>query len=638
MSTRPSGLEQLKKQLLDGRLTRRDVLKRTTALGLSAPVIAGLLAACGGGDDDEPQSTEQTAAAEPTPVSNAAASTPTEAQRATVEATTEGQAAAETPTEQTAPTEIASSQRGGGGKLRLLAWQAPTILNPHLAQSDKDYVASIPCLEGFCDWDENDEPIRVLAAEWPTIENGLLDPNGMFVIWKLRQGVKWHDGEDFTADDVKFTWEYIIHPDAATTFVSVYETIESVDIIDDYTVQFNFAAPNPNWFEPFQSYSAVLPEHILRDSVGVNAMFAEFNLKPVGTGPWKVVNFTPGDVINFEIFEDYWDPGKPFFDEVELKGGGDASSAARAVLVSEEADYAHNLQVESALLEQMEADGGIGQIIVQPGRSAERILINHADPNTAVDGAVSEPSTQHPIWKHKAARQALNLAVRRDVISEELFGVGGEPTGDLVNVPQRFRLNWPWEYDLEQARAKLAEIDFPNAFSNTRLLFQTTINSVRQKTQEIIKADLDQLGFQVEIKAIDASVFFSTDAGNPDTSYRFEADLQMLAGGPETPYPIAFARSWRGDNIPQKSTGWIGTNRTRWSNPEFDRLHDQAQVTIDEAKQLEIWNQMLTLVHEEVVEVPIVLRNNLAGINNRIKNWTVSRFGYAYRDMKNWTA
>src|SRR5690606_7032793 len=462
-----SKVDELWAEVRSGMMDRRSVLKRGLALGLSAPVIASLLAACGGDDDDDDDDdtgaspTNTPTADDADEPTEAADEEPTEASEDEEPTEAEDEGDDEATEDEGEP----AGEAGGGGKITLLYWQAVTILNPHLSQGTKDDHGSRVCGEPLFDWDENTEPLLCLAAEWPSIEAGTLDPDGMWVIWKLRQGVKWHDGEDFTAEDVKFTWEYATNPDTTATTMGSFITIESVDIIDDYTVQLNFYEPNPAWFDSFSGHSGIiLPEHILGGLTPQEARDAEFNLLPVYTGPYKVVDFRPGDTVIYERFEDYWDPGKPFFDEVELKGGGDAPSAARAVMVTGEADWAWNLQVEPQILQQMEEEGGQGTLVTFGGTSAERIMIQFADPNTEVDGARSEPTTEHPIWKHKQAREALALAIQRDLIAEQLYGPGNEPTGDNLNVPPRFKFNNPWEYNLDKAREKLAEINFPDHF------------------------------------------------------------------------------------------------------------------------------------------------------------------------------
>ena len=382
MASPHSVLDELRKDILNRRVSRRDTLKRAMALGLSAPVIAGLLAACGGDDDDD--STEPAATA-PSAQGTTAPDTEVTATAPSAESPT---ASAASPTSADEPTESADStepsgsmgEAGGQGLVRLLWWQAPTILNNHLAQGGKDYDASHVCLEPLADYDNDANLVPFLASEIPSLENGGVAEDGMSVTWKLREGVTWHDGEPFTSKDVKFTYEFATDPEAATTTVANYATIESIETPDDYTVVINFTQPTPNWFTPFTGiYGYIIPEHILRDFTGAKAVDAPFNLAPTGTGPFKVREFRPGDVVLYDRYEDYWDPGKPHFDEVELKGGGDATAAARAVLQTGEVDWAWNLQVEAAVLEEM-ATGSSGELLSIPSADCERIMINFTDP------------------------------------------------------------------------------------------------------------------------------------------------------------------------------------------------------------------------------------------------------------------
>ena len=152
------------------------------------------------------------------------------------------------------------------------------------------------------------------------------------MIWKLKPGVKWHDGKPFTADDVVFTWEYAADPASATYTTRTYRDIK-VEKIDDLTVKVIFPKPRPFWAEAFVGAGGqILPKHHFGEYKGAKSREAPANLKPVGTGPYKFVDFKPGDILIGERFADYHVKNQPHFDTIEVKGGGDAVSAARAVL------------------------------------------------------------------------------------------------------------------------------------------------------------------------------------------------------------------------------------------------------------------------------------------------------------------
>jgi peptide/nickel transport system substrate-binding protein len=133
--------------------------------------------------------------------------------------------------------------------------------------------------------------------------------------------VVWHDGTPFTADDVIFTWEFATDPATAATSRGFYENIRRIDKRNDYTVKVVFKEPTPLWELPGQ-WTGILPKHLFAEYKGANARDAPYNRKPVGTGPYKIVEFTPGDVALYEINPHYHVPNRPFFDTAELKGVG----------------------------------------------------------------------------------------------------------------------------------------------------------------------------------------------------------------------------------------------------------------------------------------------------------------------------
>ena len=241
------------------------------------------------------------------------------------------------------------TRRGGGGQLRLLWWQAPTLLNPHFAVGTKDQDGSRIFYEPLAGWSPEGDLVPVLAAEIPTVENGGLAKDGMSVTWKLKQGVKWHDAQPFTADDCVFNWQYAADPATACTTIGSYQNIQVVKV-DDYTIRVEFKQPTPFWADAFVGINMIVPKHLFEAYKGGKSREAPANLAPVGTGPYQFVAFNPGDLVQGKLNPGYHQPNRPYFDTIEMKGGGDAVSAARAVLQTGEYDFAWNLQVEDAIL------------------------------------------------------------------------------------------------------------------------------------------------------------------------------------------------------------------------------------------------------------------------------------------------
>ena len=333
---------------------------------------------------------------------------------------------------------FAPTRRGGGGPLKTLWWQAPTLLNPHFATGTKDQDGSRIFYEPLAAYDPDGNLSPVLAADIPSVENGGLGRDGKWVVWNLKKGVTWHDGKPFTADDVVFNWEYAADPATAAVTIGAYREIERVERLNDHAVKVVFKQPTPFWFEAFCGQNrALIPKHLFAAYKGDKSREAPTNLKPVGTGPYRFVDFKPGDIVRGDINPTYHVANRPFFDSFEMKGGGDAPSAARAVLQTGEYDFAWNIQVEDDILRRLE-QGGKGRAEIYPTGNIEHIQRNTTDPWREVDGERSSVKTTHPTLSDPAVRQALSLLVDRASVHEQIYGRQGQATANYLNAPPRF--------------------------------------------------------------------------------------------------------------------------------------------------------------------------------------------------------
>ncbi|MGY4302482.1 peptide/nickel transport system substrate-binding protein [Bradyrhizobium sp. i1.4.4] len=528
------------------------------------------------------------------------------------------------------------TKAGGGGPLKILLWQAPTLLNPHFAIGTKDQIASRIFFEPLAGWDKDGNLIPCLAAEIPTKANGSLAADGMSVIWKLKQGVKWHDGKPFTADDVVFTWTYAADLATAAYSTGSYKDI-TVEKIDDHTVKVLFKAPTPFWADPFVgSVGQILPKHHFGDYAGAKSREAPGNLKPVGTGPYKFVEFKPGDLIRAERNPDYHVKNQPHFDTLEVKGGGDAVSAARTVLQTGEYDYAWNLLVEEEVLKRMEASGK-GRVDITPSGNVEFIILNTTDPWTEVDGERSSVKTKHPTLSDPVVRQAFNLLIDREAIQKFIYGRGGIATASFVNQPQQFKSGkLTYAFDVDKANKILDEAGWTRGADGIRekdgkklkYVFQTSINGPRQKTQAIIKQACQKAGIDIELKSVTASVFFSSDVGNPDTYSKLYCDMEMYNTTQPQPDPERFLNQCVSWEIANKENKWLGRNISRWSDPEADKAYKTAQQELDPVKRAALLIKVNEIFCEANILVPLLSRNIVgAGVNNLmadISGWDVT--------------
>ena len=314
-----------------------------------------------------------------------------------------------------------------------------------------------------------------------------------------------------------------------------------------------FDKPTPFWALAFVgAQGMIIPKHLFADYVGDKSRDAPTNLKPVGTGPYKFKDFKPGDMVSGEINTNYHMENRPYFDAFEMKGGGDAVSAARAVLQTGEFDFAWNMQVEDEILQRLEK-GGKGKVVISPGGNVEHIQLNTTDPWTEVDGERSSLKTKHPTLIDPAVRQALALLVDKDSVEKFIYGRTGNATANFVNNPEKFRSKTTkYEFNVDKANDILEKAGWKKGADGIRakdgkklkFVYQTSINQPRQKTQAIVKQACGKAGIDIEVKAVTASVFFSSDVANPDTYTKFYADLQMYTVTMTQPDPELFMKQF----------------------------------------------------------------------------------------------
>ena len=538
------------------------------------------------------------------------------------------------------------TKRGGGGPLKIIYWQAAVHLNPHYAGGTKDQDASRIFYESLAGWDSEGNLVPALATEIPSRQNGGVAADGKSVTWKLKRGVTWHDGKPFTADDVVFTAAYAADPAAAMITVSIYKDIK-VEKIDSHTVKVSYPKAVPFWAEALVgSTGAILPKHVFEPFMGAKSRENPANTKPVGTGPYKIVDFKPGDTLRAEAYAGYHVPNQPFFDTLEIKGGGDATSAARAVLQTGEYDLAWNLAVEDDILKRLEA-AGKGKMSFYTGSDIEFVALNVTDPWNEVDGERASVKSKHPAFTDKAVRNAMSLLIDRKGIQEVIYGRGAVATANFLNNPPRFRSpNNKFEFNIDKAIQVLEAAgwkkgaDGIRAKGNVKLkfVFQTSVSGPRQKCQTIIKDACTKAGIELELKSVVAAVFFGGDAANPDTYQKFWADIEMFTTTMTQPDPQTFMEQFTTDQLAQKANKWASRNLVRWTSAEYDTTFKAAQEEFDPVKRAALFIKMNDMVVNDGHVIPLFARPRPYGIVNKLvpvlsawdsATWSV---GYWYRE------
>ncbi|GGL72745.1 peptide ABC transporter substrate-binding protein [Wenxinia marina] len=525
-------------------------------------------------------------------------------------------------------------ERGRDGHVNIIYWQAVSIMNPYLSGGTKDVEAASLVLEPLARFDPTGELVPYLVDEIPTVENGGVAEDLTSITWTLKEGLVWSDGTPVTSEDVVFTWQYCTAEGGGCAQGAKFDAVSSVEAIDERTVRVNFSAPTPYPYTAFTgAESPIIQAAQFADCLGPRAPeCTDANFMPVGTGPFTVTDFRVNDVVELAANENYRDASKPAFATVTFKGGGDATAAGRAVMETGEFDYAWNLQLAPDVIESM-AQGGMGVPISAFGTLVERIEVNLTDPSPDLEeGVRSTVEAPHPFLTDPAVREALSIAIDRDLLVEVGYGQAGRATCNLVPAPELYadaENTGCLTQDLDRANQLLDEAGYMDTDGDgvretpdgepLSILYQTSTNAVRQDFQALIKEWWEQIGFEVELRNIDSGVFFGGDPGSTDTFQRFYADVEMYANNFPGTDPQAYLGAYLCDNIPSPDTQWQGENINRYCDESYDELWRTLSQTgeLDErgriAKQL---NAMLT--SQSNVIIPLVDRGRVSAHSNTL--------------------
>ena len=547
------------------------------------------------------------------------------------------------------------AKRGSDGQLNLLYWQAPSTMNPNLSGGTKELEASSVVLEPLARYDEKGNMLPWLAESIPTVGNGGVSKDLTSITWKIKKGIKWSDGSAFTADDVVFTYDYCIHPDTGCSHTNYYTGISSVKALDRHTVkiQFNVAKPFP--YSAFVGYNTPILQKAQFDGCqGAKAQeCTKQNFYPIGTGPFKVVDFKANDVIVFEANPNYRDPNKPAFSKLVFKGGGDATSAARAVLETGEMDYAWNLQVEPEILTKMQ-QAGKGTVVSAFGTAVERLMVNFANPDPALGEDRSEyiggnnNRNAHPFLSDYNVRRALSLAIDRQILVDAGYGQAGKISCNVLPAPAIYASTANDEcktQNIAEANRLLDAAGWKRGSDGIRqkdgvrisILYQTSTNSVRQATQAFIKEMWKQIGVETELRNISASVFFGSDPGSPDTYQKFYSDIEMYTNTFSGTDPEAYMAGWSCSEMPQKSNKWAGNNMPRWCNPAYDALSAKMSKTAALKDRIRMAKAMNDMLMQDYAMIPLIHRGGVSAHSNTISGVRMNEWDSELWNIADWS-
>ncbi|MBL4917143.1 peptide ABC transporter substrate-binding protein [Szabonella alba] len=544
---------------------------------------------------------------------------------------------------------MAQAERGTDGNVNVIYWQAPSILNPFLSGGTKDVEASSIILEPLARYNPEGVLVPFLAEEIPTLENGGVSEDLKSITWKLQPDLLWSDGTPVTAEDAVFTWQYCTHPEGGCAQLSKYNGVSNVEAVDDLTIKISFEDAQPNPYGPMVGgQSPILQKAQFENCLGTKAPeCTDANFGPIGTGPFRVVDFRTNDVIQLEANPNYRDPAKPAFATMTFKGGGDAEAAGRAVLETGEFDYAWNLQLAPTVIASMAA-AGKGKAISAFGTLVERIEVNMtwADPSLP-EGERSTAKHPHPILSDLNVRKAISMAIDREILTEIGYGQAGRATCNLVPAPAAYASPNTdcMVQDIEGAKALLEQSGWTVGAGGIRekdgmqlkLLFQSSTNAVRQDFQALIKQWWSEIGVEAELKNVAGSVFFGADPGSPDTFQKFYADVEMYANNFDGTDPQAYLASYTCDKAPRPETQWQGENVNRFCDPAYDEVVEELARTGEITRRQELairLNEILT--KDTYTIIPLVDRGRVSAHSNSLGGVSLNTWDSEMWNVADW--
>jgi peptide/nickel transport system substrate-binding protein len=607
---------------LASRLSRREVLRRGLALGLSTPVIGYLLAACGGDDDDDDT------AATATTSSDSAGTTP----EAETDASPEGDERDAT-SESTGDTPWYVDPHPGppqpGGMVNYLLYEDPDTLNPLIGGTGLALQPIVAMLEPLAETMPDGTWAPILAAEIPSTENGGVSEDLLTITWKLREGVLWHDGEPFTSDDVAFTWEAASSVEGGSIVASEFEKIVSVETPDDLTAVVTYSEFNVGFLDQFPY---ILPRHATGDVADM--LNWDYNRAPVGTGPFKFEEWAAADHLTVLKNEDYREEGKPYLDGINF-----------LVVPAEESRTAQMLQGDAHVMLWPGSEAGdafegsdVAQVRIAPGIWISRLHFNLSKPFDD-DPSADEP---HPLFGDVKVRQAIGLAINRDRIVNEVvdstFLIDSILSVGWINASAE-----PWDFDPEAAKALLEEAGWVEGSGGIREKDGVKASFVcngytnflpNELAQLTIQEDLANVGIEMKIENQDFAVIFGTWE---DRAPRMTGDYDALFydGGFFIEPHDSIQRQYHPSQVPGPDNPG-GQNYWRWVREDVGEWIDAAGATPDIEERRANYQKVADAMREDVIMIPTFQMTEGSAFSTKLHGFVVSTWEYSTWDCENW--
>jgi len=474
------------------------------------------------------------------------------------------------------PADMASAQKQGGTLVMLVQPEPPTLA-AYISTSGPVGQVMSKVYDGLLEYDFNLKPIPGLAESWKIL------PDGQTISFKLQHGVKFHDGKPLTSADVKFSVLEVLkkfHPRGGITFRDVTD----IETPDPHTVVFKLQNPAPYLMMALSGYeSPIVPKHLLE---GTDIRSNKLATNPIGTGPFKFVEWQRGQHLRLDRNPDYWRKGRPYLDRIVARFVADSAT-------------------RTAAMEKGEAHiGGFGAIPYSDVKTLAKL------PHLAFTTRGYEMSSPHveldfntrrPPFDNEKARQAVAYAVNKTFVIENIwFGFGKPATGPISSnfavtglyTPEVKSYTVP--NGLEMANRLLDEAGLRRGANGLRAEIvhdMTPYGEEWRRFGEYVQQVLGELGIKASLRYEDVPTWLK----RVYTDYDFQLTnnwIQTLADPVIGVHRLYHSKSIR--------PGTVFVNSNRWSSPRTDQLMDQATIEPNPVKRAALYKEFQQIVVEAV--------------------------------------
>lgn len=526
-----------------------------------------------------------------------------------------------------------------GGQAILIIPEEPATLNQYLAVAAIVRQVADATTAGLTTVDAAGNFQPVLAAELPTVANGGVSADFLTVTWKLRPDLQWSDGEPLTADDVKFTWEAVSHPESGNVLSLGFELIDSIETPDDLTAVVHYKEVNQAYLQQFMF--GLLPRHATGEPAAMSTW--AWNRQPVAAGPFVVAEWNSGENIVMTRNPHYYLNGQPYLDGLIFAIMPDAGAQVAMMAQGEAQVQLWPGETKEVYDEQVAGQATLAEI---PGQWNMALYLNLSKPFDDDPGA----TPPHPILGDLRVRQALSHAIDYDLIVNEI-NPGVSPTASP------FAYGWyqcdiarPYPYDVEKAKALLEEAGWvegsdgirvaqgaPYAEDGTRLTLQLNGYTNFQpltKLEEALVEMFKAVGIEATIQNDDFSIIFgSYEDGSPRKLGNF--DILVYDASLAIEPHATIANSFHSSAIPSPENP-AGANYQRWVNAAADAAIEQAGSTVDVAARQAAYCDLASLVATDVPRIHLYLFTEGYGASTRLSGYEVNIWGSLTWDVQNW--